>query len=280
MPESKLKTKNIKPKTAKTAVKAVKTAAKVVKPVAKAVKLSTAKSRPVEKETLRAEVKTTLKGGLKADVYDLHGKVVETIDLPKEIFGGKVNNQLVAQAVRVYLANQRRGTVSTKTRGEVQGSSAKIYRQKGTGRARHGSKRAPIFVHGGLVFGPKPRDYSLDLPKKMRRLALFSSLTLKNESGEIKVVKGLEKIEPKTKIAEEIVKKLGFDPKTRKVLLVTSDQVNGLENVFRAAENLKGVEILSANMLNAYKVLNNKNILIMKEAIEVIKSTFVKGGKN
>ncbi|OGH09061.1 MAG: 50S ribosomal protein L4 [Candidatus Levybacteria bacterium RBG_16_35_6] len=209
------------------------------------------------------------------DVYDIKGKVVEKADLPKEIFGAKINNELMTQAVRVYLANQRRGTVSTKSRGEVKGSSAKIYRQKGTGRARHGSKRAPIFVHGGLVFGPKPRDYSMDFPKKMRRAALFSSLTSKNENGEIKVVKGLEKIEPKTKIANDIIKKLGFDGKKRKVLLVTSS-FKDLDNLYRAAGNLRGVELLSANMLNTYQVLDNRAILLMKDAIDLIKETFLK----
>ncbi|OGH07589.1 MAG: 50S ribosomal protein L4 [Candidatus Levybacteria bacterium RBG_16_35_11] len=215
------------------------------------------------------------RGTLKADVYDIRGKVIEKADLPKEIFAAKVNDQLMAQAVRVYLANQRRGTVSTKTRGEVKGSSAKIYRQKGTGRARHGSKRAPIFVKGGLVFGPKPRDYSLSFPKKMKRAALFSSLTAKNNNGEVKIIKGLEKIEPKTKVASLVFEKLGFDNKKRKVLLVTAS-VKDLENVQRAARNLKGVEILSANMLNTYQVLESRTILLMRDAIESIENTFLK----
>jgi large subunit ribosomal protein L4 len=226
-----------------------------------------------------AEVKTA-KGTLKIDVYDLKGKILEKTDLPKEIFGAKVNDQLMAQAVRIYLANQRRGTVSTKTRGEVQGSSAKIYRQKGTGRARHGSKRAPIFVHGGLVFGPKPRDYSLDFPKKMRRAALFSSLTLKNKNGEIKVVKGFEKIEPKTKSAADAFEKLGYVVKKRKVLFVTAGSLNEQGNVYRAAGNLKGIELISANMLNTYQVLDNRAIVIMESAIDQIKSTFLKEKKN
>jgi large subunit ribosomal protein L4 len=254
-----------KAKVQKTTVKTVKPKVKVVSKPAKAVSVK--------------EASKAVKGGLKIDVFDLKGKVVEKADLPKEIFGVKVNNSLMAQAVRVYLANQRRGTVSTKTRGEVQGSSAKIYRQKGTGRARHGSKRAPIFVHGGLVFGPKPKDYSLAFPKKMRRLALFSSLTAKNEAGEIKVIKGFEKIEPKTKLAEDVMKHLGFDIKKRKVLFVTSDTVGKLENVFRAAQNLRGVEVLSANMLNTYQVLDAKTVVLMKDAIDSIKNNFLKEKK-
>lgn len=228
----------------------------------------------------------TVKGGLRTDVYDIRGKVVEKTDLPKEIFAAKVNEQLMAQAVRIYLANQRRGTVSTKTRGEVKGSSAKIYRQKGTGRARHGSKRAPIFVHGGLVFGPKPRDYSLNFPKKMKKAALFSSLTVKNENGEIKIVKGLEKIEPKTKTANDVIVKLGFNDKkspstklrVKKILLVTPS-LKELPNVQRAVRNLKGVEILAANMLNAYQVLDNRVIILMKDAIEQLKDTFLNPSK-
>jgi len=276
MPESKVKKTTIK-----------KTAKPVKKDIVKAeVKLSTA-TRP-ERSRRESASGGSEKGSLKIDVYDLKGKIVEKADLPKEIFGAKINKELMAQAVRVYLANQRRGTVSTKTRGEVQGSSAKIYRQKGTGRARHGSKRAPIFVHGGLVFGPKPRDYSMDFPKKMRRASLFSSLTLKNENGEIKVVKGLEKIEAKTKLAHDAFKKLGFENKkspstklrVKKILLVTSGSVNDLGNVYRAVGNLKGVEIISANMLNTYQVLDNKVILLMNSAIESIKNTFLKGNKN
>ena len=256
-----------------------KAKAKVVaKPVVKKVVVKPVASKKAAVKVI-SEVKTA-KGFLKMDVYDLKGKVVEKANLPKEIFGAKVNKVLMAQAVRIYLANQRRGTVSTKSRGEVQGSSAKIYRQTGTGRARHGSKRAPIFVHGGLVFGPRPRDYSMDFPKKMRRAALFSSLTLKNENGEIKIVKGFEKIEPKTKLAADVFKKLGFEEKKRKVLLVTSASVNDLANVYRAAGNLKGVELISANMLNTYQVLDNRAIILMKDAIDSIKNTFLKEKKN
>ena len=262
MPESKSKVKisagakaladRQKPKITKPVTK--KPEAKIVKP----------------KEAAKAST------GLKLDVYDLHGKVVEKADLPKEIFGAKVNNLLIAQAVRVFLANQRRGTVSTKTRGEVQGSSVKIYKQKGTGRARHGSKRAPIFVHGGLVFGPKPRDYSLKLPKKMKKAALFSALSLKRENNEIKILKGLDKVEPKTKVVEEVFEKLGFPKKSRKVLLVT----NGVnDNIYRAVRNLAGIDFIPANLLNTYSVLDNKTIVLMKEAIVKLEEAFLKENK-
>lgn len=209
----------------------------------------------------------TKRSSLTVDVYDIKGKVVETIGLPKEVFGAKINNQLMAQAVRVYLANQRRGTVSTKTRGEVKGSTRKIYRQKGTGRARHGSIRAPIFVGGGVVFGPKPRDYSLKFPKKMKQASLVSALSGKLKAGEIKVVKGLEKISPKTKVAASILKNLGFNTKNKSVLLVLPQK---LENIKRAARNIKGVSILLANQLNTYEVLRSKNLLFTKQAVELM----------
>src|SRR3990167_425095 len=216
--------------------------------------------------------------GLTVDVYSISGKVVSKLSLPKEIFGVRVNERLIAQAVRVYLANQRKGTASTKTRGEVRGSTRKIWRQKGTGRARHGSRKAPIFVGGGIAFGPKPRDYSLKLPKKMKKAALFSALSLKKNNGEIKVVTGLEKLLPKTKIMAQVVKKLGFDSKKINVLLITPDKAkNGFENVYRAGRNIEGLKILNANALNTYEVLDNQSIFLMKDAVGAVEKHFVKG---
>ncbi|MDP3726813.1 MAG: 50S ribosomal protein L4 [bacterium] len=216
------------------------------------------------KTTPRAGSKSVKKEKLTVDVYDIKGKIIDQIALPKEIFGAKINNQLMAQAVRVYLANQRRGTVSTKTRGEVKGSTRKIWKQKGTGRARHGSIRAPIFVGGGVVFGPKPRDYSLKLPKKMRRASLFSALSQKLKGEEIKVVKGLEKISPKTKAMVSIIQNLGLNAK-KKILLVLPQKP---ENIKRAAGNIEGVDISLVNQLNTYEVLRNKTLLFTREAIE------------
>src|SRR6266404_5428662 len=178
-----------------------KTAEVTKKPVSKTVKSAT---KTVNKEAVvkvaeptrsasavNAEVSVSKKTTEKAyatvsvAVVGIDGKVSGKVSLPGEMFGEKVNKALLAQAVRVYLANQRQGNASTKTRGEVDGSTAKIYRQKGTGRARHGSKRAPIFVKGGIVFGPKPRDFSLSLPQKMKRKALFSALSAKVKDKEV-----------------------------------------------------------------------------------------------
>src|ERR1035437_1581049 len=158
------------------------------------------KKAPVAVKKAEVKVVAAKETGLKQSVYDLKGVVSGSIELPAEIFGAKINKTLMTQAVRVYLANKRRGTLSTKSRGDVKISTRKIYRQKGTGRARHGAASAPIFVGGGVAFGPRPRDYSLKLNQKARRLALFSALTTKLKNGEIKIVKGLEKIEPKTKL--------------------------------------------------------------------------------
>ena len=144
--------------------------------------MPTKNSKP---ETKKTQTRNVQKTGLNIDVFDIKGKNVGSISLPESIFKAKVNPQVVAQAVRVYLANQRQGTSSTKTRGEVQGSTRKIYRQKGTGRARHGSIRAPIFVHGGVAFGPKPRDFSLKIPSKIKQQALFSAFSSKFSADEI-----------------------------------------------------------------------------------------------
>lgn len=226
-----------------------------------------------EKAARKSNTKTSKSTrSLSASVYDLKGKVVGRVSLPSEIFNAPINDKLMAQAVRVYLANQRQGTVSTKTRGEVKGSSRKIQRQKGTGKARHGSIRAPIFVGGGVVFGPRPRDFSMKLPKKMKRASLFSALSSKLKDGEIKVLSGLEKIEPKTKTVFKTLKNLELPTKT-KILLLTPDF--DLDNVYKASRNIEGVKILRANMLNTYEVLDNKAILLMKASIEALKKHFL-----
>lgn len=245
-----------------------KSKAKVQK--AKVEKKTVRKSAAVKVETA-AKPATSVRSSLSAPVYDSKGAKSGTLALPKEIFGAKINEVLMAQAVRVYLANQRLGTASTKTRGEVTGSSKKIYRQKGTGGARHGSKRAPIFVKGGINFGPKPRDYSLNLPQKMRRAALLSALSLKLRDGDIKVLSGLSKIEPKTKGMSALVKKVTADKKSKqRILLVTSADPKDLGNVYKAGRNIENMEILNARLLNTYQVLKHKNLLLMKESVEVL----------
>lgn len=227
----------------------------------KTVKKADIKVKPVEKTTSVS---------LSAPIFTAAGAKSGTLSLPKEVFGAKINKALMAQAVRVYLANQRLGTASTKTRGEVEGSTRKIYRQKGTGRARHGGVRAPIFVKGGIAHGPKPRDYSLKLPQKMKRAALISALSLKQKDGEIKILSGLEKIEPKTKILSALIEKVSDQTPQKRILLVTSANPKDLENVYRASRNIANVEVLNALFLNVYEVLKHKDLLFMKEAIGVL----------
>ncbi len=245
------------------------------KTTAKKVVKKTIAKKPVVKKT---EVKKELvkERGLKQSVYDTKGKVVSSISLSKEIFGAKINNQLMAQAVRVFLSNQRRGTVKTKSRGEVNKTTKKVYRQKGTGRARHGAMSAPIYVGGGVAFGPRPRDYSLSFPQKMKKASLFSALSAKLKDGEIKVLAGLEKIEPKTKLMANVIKNLGLEDKNKKLLLIISDSIKDIESVRKAGRNIKGLSILDAKQINTYAILDNKGIILMKGALEVIENNFLK----
>lgn len=245
---------------------AKKTTAKVTKTEVKApvVKKAAVKAAPVKTSELKKL------SGLSAQVFSAAGVEGTAIELPKEIFGGKINKELIAQAVRVYLANQRLGTAKVKSRGEVDLTTAKWYKQKGTGRARHGAKSAPIFVKGGVAHGPKPKDYSLSLPKKMKKAALIAALSSKMHDGEIKVLTGMDKIEPKTKNVAALLKKLGLYEK--KVLLVTPDGIKkGFENVYKAGRNVEGLSLVSAKSLSTYEALDNRMILFMREAIDVLK---------
>jgi len=206
------------------------------------------------------------KSGLKVDVIDISGKVIDSIDLPNEIFGVKINKALIAQAVRVYLANQRQGSASTKTRGEVRGSTRKIYRQKGTGRARHGAVRAPIFVHGGIAHGPKPRDYSLKLPQKMKKAALYSALSAKLKVGALTVVDGIEKTDGKTKSVVNL-----FNTKSKKTIKTLFVIEGKHENLLRSIRNIEGVTYEYAYKLHAYGVIENQRVFFMKNAITYLK---------
>lgn len=270
---SKIKeTKNV---TATTTVVKAKTVKNEAAKVAKAPVVA----KPEKKETVKAAVAAPIKktekqsATVSINVVGLDGKVTGKIALPGEIFGEKVNKALLSQAVRVYLANQRQGNASTKTRGEVEGSTRKIYRQKGTGRARHGSVRAPIFVKGGIVFGPKPRDFSLSLPQKMKRKALFSALSSKVQDSEMIVLDGLAGIKPKTKVFVEILKNVSIAEKKQKLLFVTSENV---AHVLQAGRNIPGVSFIPATLVNTYEVLAAKKIIVMKDAIDEMKKHFLK----
>jgi len=203
--------------------------------------------------------------GIKIPVVGVDGKAAGSMTLPEQFFGVKPNKQLLAQAIRVYLANQRVGHAATKTRGQVEGSTRKIYRQKGTGRARHGAIRAPIFVGGGIVFGPQPRDYSLKFPQKMRRAALASSLSQQQAQGNIIVVSGLSDMAPKTK---NMALALGAIGAAGSTLLVVSGAAT---NIVRAARNIAQLDVLPVADIHAYGVVTHKKVIFMKEAVGALK---------
>lgn len=252
MPETKLKDQKIKAKVNKT--KAEKT-----KKTEKNLKATLVESR--------ADMKiVNKKSGLIVNVLDINGKEIDSMELPEEIFGVKMNKALIAQAVRVYLANQRQGSASTKTRGQVRGSTRKIYRQKGTGRARHGAVRAPIFVHGGIAHGPKPKDYSLKLPQKMKKKALYSVLSAKLKEGALSVVADIEKTDGKTKSVVNLFKTIG-KKKTKTLFVIDSRH----ENILRAIRNIQGVTYEYVYKLHAYGVLENKRVFFTKNAIDALK---------
>ncbi len=203
-------------------------------------------------------------------VYDLSGEKKEDLDLPKEIFGFKINEKLLAQAVRVYLFNQRQGTASTKTRGEVAGSTRKIYRQKGTGRARHGSIKAPIFVGGGIVGGPKPKDYSLKINKKQNKQAILSALSLQFKNKNVLVFD--DKIlneDLKTKTVYQLLKKLDLNDKKTLFILPKME-----EKFIRASRNIEKTDFIDAKSINAYKVLNCQKLVLFKSSVLEIKNHF------
>ena len=212
----------------------------------------------------------------KIDILTIAGKKSDSLSLPKEIFGAKINKPLMAQAVRVYLANQRRAYAKTKTRGEVRGSGRKIWRQKGTGRARHGDRYAPIFVGGGVAHGPTGKqNYQLKMSKKMKKRALFSALTSQLKAGQIVAVKGLEKIEPKTKKMVKILDQVVGRGKKRR--LKTAMVLPGvLVNVLRAGHNIDGLNLIQANSLNPYQILNAKKIVFLPESVEKLKEVYLK----
>jgi len=203
-----------------------------------------------------------------AEVISLSGTKKPKISLPAKIFGAKPNPALMAQAVRVFLSNQREARAKTKTRSEVKRSKAKWYRQKGTGRARHGARSAPIFVGGGRAHGPTgEQNYEKAMPKKMGRAALISALSSRARDKEIIIVDGLEKIK-KTKEMAKILKEV-----TGPFLLILSGK---LENVILATRNIPSLALIQAKSLNAYEVLKAEKILITREAIKTLEAKWTK----
>lgn len=241
--------------------KTVKKVSNVKKTVKMLTKTRTTKKSTMPKATVKSKVesKTT---DLTVKVYDITGKSAGTITLPKEIFGQKPNKTLLSQALHIYFTNSSTHTAHTKTRAEVRGGGKKPWRQKGTGRARAGSSRSPLWVGGGKTFGPRYHNVKLTLPAKMKKQALISALSQKAQNGEIKVIASLEKIRPKTKIMTNLLTKLEVK---NPVLLVTGADN---KNIKLASRNIQKTSIDTPNNLNAYQILQNKDILISKEAID------------
>ena len=202
----------------------------------------------------------------KANVYDMSGKKKSTkVDLPESIFGIEPNVSVMHDVVKNHLANCRQGTQSALTRAEVSGGGRKPWRQKGTGRARQGSTRAPQWTHGGIVFAPKPRSYRYTLNKKVRRLALKSALSAKAAEGKVLVVDKLEMDEIKTKTFQGFLNAV----ESRKALVVTS-----CPNVVKSARNIPGVVTSPANLINVYDILNANEFIVDKAALAVIEEVF------
>lgn len=197
----------------------------------------------------------------KVEIYTIAGEQAGEMELNENVFGVEINEALVHQAVVMQLASQRLGTHATKTRGLVRGGGRKPWKQKGTGRARSGSTRSPIWVGGGTVFGPTPRSYAFRMPRKQRRLALKCALSSKVQNGEIVVLDQIDFEQPKTKQVVEMLNKFSVD---KKALIITADEA---ENVERSSRNIPGVKAISSCGLNVYDILNHNKLFITKDAV-------------
>ncbi len=202
-------------------------------------------------------------------VHNIKGENIGEVSLKDGIFNTKVNKYLVHQAVKRYLANRRRGTASTKNRSEVRGGGAKPWKQKGTGRARAGTNSSPIWVGGGIVFGPAPRDYSFSLPKKMKVAALKSALSDKFENKEIIIIDNLSLEKNKTSKMVEILKNL----KAFKKPLIITEKEDSI--IALSVRNIKGAQVLPVSKINTYDLINHEKIIITKKALKRIEEVLI-----
>ncbi len=201
-------------------------------------------------------------------VYNLKGEETETLELSDKVFGAEYNESLIHQAVVTYLCNQRQGTKSTLTRTEVRGGGIKPWRQKGTGRARQGSIRAPQWTKGGVVFAPKPRDFSKKMNTQAKRNALFSALSKKLADGELIVVDALTLETPKTKEMVAVQKALRLDKRT----VVVMDEPD--ENVLRASRNLPTLATISVDEINTYEIVKNAIVVLTKGSVKKLEEVY------
>lgn len=222
----------------------------------------------VKKTEIKNKTAVVKKTNLTLSVYNIEGKETKTVELPKEVFAVTANPSLLAQAVRVFLVNQRQGNVKVKTRGEVIGSTRKIYRQKGTGKARHGAIKAPIFVGGGIAHGPKQKNYHLKFNKKEKKIALHGALSSKLRE---KKIFGLDNkaltIKPKTKIFVDFLKKLKLSNRNNLIILSKMEK----NNLILAMRNIPKISFTDINSLNPYLILKSNNLIFIENALEVFK---------
>jgi large subunit ribosomal protein L4 len=255
--------------------KSVKSAAPAKKAAVKAVKIEKT-AAPAKKEAKAAPKKDVVaktvavstkpevkaKGAVTVSLVTTTGAADGTMTVPEGILNAEVNKRLIAIAMRVYLANQREGGAHTKTRGEVEGSTRKIYKQKGTGKARHGSIRAPIFVGGGIVFGPRHHRALLTMTETMKRQAFVSALTHAYAEGHMSVVSSWKGVTGKTKTGVEMIQNLCPNGKT---LIITTP---GDDTVTKSVRNIKGVVVIPANTVTTYNIATHTSIIVSKAAIE------------
>ena len=247
-------------------------------PAAKTVKTTktTKAAKPVAKKTIKTKAPAKKKAAeketnpLQAPFFDALGERNGEVDLPKAVFDEEPNMPVMHQAYLRQMANARQGTASTKTRGDVSGGGAKPYRQKGTGRARHGSIREPSMKGGGTVFGPHPRSYAQRMPKQMRRLALRSALSQKALDGQVRVIESFVFDEPKTKQAVDLMAAMGFDNSALIVLPAPNVVVS------RSFENLSGAKTLLARNLNIRDLFTHTYLLLSKDCLELLEENFSK----
>ncbi len=200
-------------------------------------------------------------------LFNIEGNKVGDYTLNDNVFNVEVNKAVLHQVVVAQLANKRQGTQSTKTRAEVRGGGAKPWKQKGTGRARQGSIRSPQWVGGGIVFAPKPRDYSVSIPKSMKRVAMKSALTSKVQENEMYILEALELEGPKTKTMVNMLK--AFDVK--KALIVTAESNH---NVYKSGRNIQGIRVMPVNNINVYDLLKYDNLIITKDAVSKLEEVY------
>jgi len=203
----------------------------------------------------------------KVGLFNKEGNQIGDIQLNDDVFAVEVNQYAIHQVVVALLANKRQGTQSAKTRAEVRGGGIKPWRQKGTGRARQGSIRAPQWIKGGIVFAPKPRDYRMSVPKSMKRVAMKSALTSKVQEGEMIVLDNLDFEGIKTKQVVDMLKVFA----AKKTLIITAESD---ENVYKSARNIEGVSVIPANNINVYDLLKFGQVLVTKEAVSKIEEVY------